>query len=306
MLKSGRNDDAAIVRPAGAPGQRDRDARRSGGDGGRRAGTNGVFGVTGGARDLLIGWVVTVVVVAAAIVVNALTVSDDVPGLAWWEPWSWELTSAAVVLLIVWIPWLAVSTAPPEGRWLRFAAVHAIGLLSYSALHVAGFVALRTWVYARMGGDYDFGPPLENFVYELRKDLLSYAAMASIFWIVRRLREHRAGQGRSTPAAFDIRDGSRIIRAPASDIIAVCSAGNYAEFHLSDGRRPLMRTTLAKLEGELAPLGFVRTHRSWLVNPARVTGLEPDGSGDWTVELGKLEAPLSRRYRDALERLRGD
>ena len=261
-------------------------------------------GVTSGVRDFLVGWAFTWLVVVTVVVVNSLTVLDDVPGLDWWEPWVWELTSAAMVLLLAWIPWLTASRAPPEGRWIRVAAVHGAGLLAYSALHVAGFVALRRLVYAALGGRYDFGPLLQAFPYELRKDVLSYAALTATFWMVRRLREHRA-QRRSEPAVFDIRDGSRIIRAPVSDILAVGSAGNYAEFVLADGRRPLMRTTLGRLETELAPAGFVRTHRSWLVNRSRVTGLEPDGSGDWTVELGALNAPLSRRYRKALDEIKG-
>jgi DNA-binding LytR/AlgR family response regulator len=66
-----------------------------------------------------------------------------------------------------------------------------------------------------------------------------------------------------------------------------------------------MRATLAAIEVELGGFGFVRAHRSWLVNVARVTGLRPDGSGDWTVELGAIEAPVSRRYPQALERLKG-
>lgn len=292
-----------MVRPGPASGQWDGAVRRAGGDGLPRGGTNGAPGVTGGARDFLTGWAIALLVVGAVVVVNALTVLDDVPGLDWWEPWVWELTSGAVVLLIAWVPWLAVSRAPPEGRWPRFAAIHAVGVLAYSVMHVAGFVALRRLAYALMGGRYEFGPLVQTFPYELRKDVLSYAALAATFWMVRRLREHRA-QGRTEQAVFDIRDGSRIIRAPVGEILAVCSAGNYAEFILADGRRPLMRTTLASLEAELGPAGLVRTHRSWLVNPARVTGLEPGGSGDWTIELSQLKAPLSRRYRGALERLR--
>jgi DNA-binding LytR/AlgR family response regulator len=65
-----------------------------------------------------------------------------------------------------------------------------------------------------------------------------------------------------------------------------------------------MRTTLAAVEAELGPAGFVRTHRSWLVNASRLTGLLPEGSGDWTVELGEAKAPLSRRYPGALARLK--
>jgi DNA-binding LytR/AlgR family response regulator len=109
----------------------------------------------------------------------------------------------------------------------------------------------------------------------------------------------------AAPLSFDIRDGTRLVRAPLDEIVAVRSAGNYVEFLLSDGRRPLMRSPLASVEEQLADLGFVRTHRSWLVNAARVTGLRPEGSGDYAVELGDLEAPLSRRFPQALATLRG-
>ena len=83
------------------------------------------------------------------------------------------------------------------------------------------------------------------------------------------------------------------------------SAGNYVEFVLRDGRRLMMRSPLSGLESELAPRGFLRTHRSWLINAAKMTALKPEGSGDYTVELEGLNAPLSRRYPDALSKLRG-
>ena len=50
------------------------------------------------------------------------------------------------------------------------------------------------------------------------------------------------------------------------EVLAIVSAGNYVEFVLRDGRRLLMRSSLSALEGELGPRGFLRTHRSWLVN----------------------------------------
>jgi DNA-binding LytR/AlgR family response regulator len=88
------------------------------------------------------------------------------------------------------------------------------------------------------------------------------------------------------------------------NILAVRSAGNYVEFILTDDRRPLMRSSLAAIQQALATHGFVRTHKSWLVNEARVAGLRPEGSGDYTIELGALEAPLSRRFPEALAALR--
>lgn len=268
--------------------------------------TNGGSGVTGGeARTAFWGAAAVITLVGLAVaVVNALTVNADRPDYATWEPWSWELTSIAVGLSLMWLPWMAVRYAwPGEKPWPRLLLIHGAGAVIYSALHVTGFVIMRGAIYALHGSTYDFGPIAEGFPYELRKDVLTYLGFAATFWIALRLRQ--PGAPDPTSRVFDIRDRARIIRVKADDVVGVTAAGNYAEFILADGRRPLMRMTLAKLEAELTPLGLIRTHRSWLVNPVHLTGLEPDGSGDWTVELGAIRAPLSRRYPAALERLRG-
>ena len=262
----------------------------------------------GEARKAFGGGAAVIALIALTVgVVNALTVIADRPEFAAWEPWSWEISSFSASMVLIWMPWLAVRAAMPgRASWLRLLLIHTGTALAFSVLHVALFIALREGVYAARGWDYDFGPLGERFIYELRKDLLTYLAFVTTFWIGLALKTGAAPAPRvEASATFDIRDGTRIIRVTAAQVAAVTAAGNYAEFILTDGRRPLMRTTLAKLEAELAPLGLTRTHRSWLVNPARVTGLAPDGSGDWTVELGAVSAPLSRRYPQALERLKG-
>lgn len=282
------------------------------GTNGAVTGTNGWRVRLAGAdrRDLIVGWILILAITAAFMVVNALTVLTDSPSLRLWAPWVWEGTSALSLALLIWLPWLASLTAPTallDDGWTarcRFVALHLAVAFLYSLLHVGLMVAMRHGVYAALGETYDYGPPIERFVYEFRKDLLSYVLFVGVFWAVRSLREARETPVR--PVSFDIRDGARLIRAPLDDILAVTSAGNYVEFILADGRRPLMRATLAAVEVELARCGFVRTHRSWLVNAARMSGLRPEGSGDWTVELGALEAPLSRRYTPALDRLRAE
>jgi DNA-binding LytR/AlgR family response regulator len=105
---------------------------------------------------------------------------------------------------------------------------------------------------------------------------------------------------------FDIRDGAKLTRVKFDEILAITSAGNYVEFVLRDGRRLLMRSPLSALETELATQGFLRTHRSWLVNAKQVTALRPEGSGDYAVELQSLTVPLSRRFPEALAKLRGE
>jgi len=236
-------------------------------------------------------------------IVGALTSLADRPDLEPWKAWTWTLTSAATALPGTFLCMLAVRYASPtEWGWLRAIGLHGVAALTYTILHVAGFVVLRKIVYAAMGDSYGASPLLSEFPYELRKDLLSYAANVTLFWLAGE-QQRRAGVVGSRPT-FDIRDGSRLIRVAVDDILAVSSAGNYVEFRLTDGRKPLMRSTLAAIGAELEPLGLIRTHRSWLINVARVTGYESDGSGDWTVHLGDLHTPLSRRFPEALARLR--
>jgi len=239
-------------------------------------------------------------VVCAFTVINALSMQADRPQTPAWEIWTWSITSAAFTLALIWIPWISAQLAAPDRkRWPVLIAIHFVVGVVYSGLHVTGFVAARNLVYALAGETYGLGPLLEDFPYELRKDLLTYGSTVALFWLTQKdpslVKETRS------PTLFDIRDGKRITRIAIGDLLAVRGAGNYVEFHLENGSRPLMRATLGALHKEL---GLVQVHRSWLLNPSRVTGLSPDGSGDWTVQLGSLQVPLSRRYAAALEALR--
>jgi len=184
--------------------------------------------------------------------------------------------------------------------------VHVPAALAFSALHVAGFVILRQAVYLAAGSHYGYGPLTEDFAYELRKDALSYVLIIAIFWGVGRLTPRADVELAQdlTPTSYDIRDGARLTRVRIDEILAVTSADNYVEFVLSDGRRLMMRKALSAIENELGACGFLRTHRSWLINAAKMTALKPEGSGDYTVELSALSVPLSRRFPETLAKLR--
>ena len=284
--------------------------RRPAGDGKNPRGTSGgLFGLSGAERRALgVGWLVALAIVALVTIFNVLTRSHDHPERGVLGPLIAEVSSALVTLVVIALPaavalWLRRRSPP---LWLA-APVIVLGAAIYPVLHVSGFVALRKLAFAGLlGAHYQFGRVFGEFFYEAAKDVPAYVLSLTAFWLALRwLAPLWAPPGQAAPPAwFDIRDGARLVRAPMGEILAVRSAGNYAEFLLSDGRRPLMRTSLGGLEARLAPLGFVRTHRSWLVNSARVTGLRPEGSGDYAVELGSVEAPLSRRFREALTTLR--
>ncbi len=268
---------------------------------GAPSGTSGVE-----RKAFLWGAAATATIILSVTLVNVATIQHDLPHLDRRAPWVWEASSALAIYGILWLPWLAQRIAPlNEWRSPRFWLIHTAGVLGWSMLHVAGFLALRHGAYALAGETYRYGDLREEFPYELRKDVLSYTLTVIAFWVAKRLALQSVATAPDGPATFDIRDGGRLVRTPITEILAVTSAGNYVEFQLADGRKPLMRASLAAVEGQLSPFGFVRTHRSWLVSAARVTGLTPAGSGDYMVQLGALEAPLSRRFPAALMKLRG-
>jgi hypothetical protein len=220
------------------------------------------------------------------------------------EPLVWEGSSAISFLIFAPVVYLAARFASPRpGRWPWFALVHLPASILFSSLHILGMSVLRIWAYALAGTHYR--GPLFDFVYEYRKDIPAYIIIAGLIWLLRELEIRRRPSGPQSIPTFDIKDGARLIRAQVPEIVAVSSAGNYVEVILADGRRPLMRSTLAQAEAALAPHGFVRTHRSWLVNAAKVRELVAQGSGDYNLRLdGGFEAPLSRRFPVALQCLR--
>jgi hypothetical protein len=270
------------------------------GIGGDAMGTSGIR-----RRTFLYGWVATGAVVGVVVTQNVIAEMDAIPRLGLLEPMIWEWSSWLSLMAFFWVAWLGYRLAPPGVRPHIRLLIHLPLLLAFSLLHVVGFVLLRDLAYWLVGSTYQFGPPVPRFLYELRKDGLAYCLFIAGFWLIEHLL--RQQQLTATPGqslTFDIRDGARLTRVQLAQITAVASAGNYVEFVLRDGQRLLMRSPLAAVEEDLAPRGFVRTHRSWLVNGALVTGLTPEGSGDYTVSLPDLSVPLSRRYKTALARLR--
>ncbi len=232
------------------------------------------------------------------------TLHSLAPGRAWWEPLVDEYSSGLMVLALYPVIWLAATRFPLSVSWRRFLGAHILADAVFAAGHIAGFLALCIGVYALLGEHYRTGG-WPQALYEYERDILAYIVLVLGAWTVIRL---KANQAAAQPApraparapSFDIRDGAKVIRADIVDILAVSAAGNYAQFHLIDGRTPLMRATLASVEQELAAHGFVRTHRSWLVNPRHVRAADPEGSGDFRLALtGGAEAPLSRRFTAA-------
>ncbi|HEY1605377.1 MAG TPA: LytTR family DNA-binding domain-containing protein [Allosphingosinicella sp.] len=290
-----------------------RDERKAGGDQREASGAAGsVRGPSGfSRRGAVRGFLVIAAFLVLVDTINVFTALNDAAQrgsrLAAWEPAGWEATSGIATLLACGIVYAALTRAPPgRTRWPILAAVHLAASLAFSGMHILLMNLMRVTIYAARGLHYRFGA--SGFLYEYRKDLIAYVVIAGIFWLFAGPRARAAPSAAPSPPPrrlFDIADGNRVLRVPVEEIAALHAAGNYVEFLLADGRRPLMRGSLAEIHERVGAGLFVRTHRSWAVNLGHVRGLRPARSGDFQIDLdGGATVPLSRRFPDALARLR--
>lgn len=265
-------------------------------------GTGGAKNGTSGSRSwLAVGAVLIILMINAAI--NAVSVADQQPALAAWEPVVWEFTSAAFFAAILVPLWQLVRQM---ARWRWPTALAALLVLSgpVAALHLGWLWLTRGAVYAMLGSSYRFASPLNQLVFEWRKDALTLFLLAGLGWLLDRVFAAPARQPDQRPEAppfrLAVKDGNRTLFLAPDEISHASSAGNYVELAAVHGA-VLHRVTMAALADELAPHGFVRIHRAHLVRASAVTAVASEGSGDFAVTLScGLQLPGSRRYRSAL------
>jgi hypothetical protein len=223
----------------------------------------------------------------------------DGDALSAWKPFLLEYSSVALLVALAPLVGMAVRRFPLAREGLvRFVLVHAALTVPFSLVHVAGMAAIRMLAYALAGQIYDFAHgmlPLE-LVYEWRKDVLTYAVIGFTYWYFGRPPVEQAAIAR-----IEVRDGGTAVFLAPGEIVSVEAAGNYVEFRTT-ARTHLVRGTLSAWEAKLAPHGFLRVHRSRLINRAHIRALKPTPAGDIEITLEDGRSVLgSRRYRAALE-----
>jgi hypothetical protein len=249
---------------------------------------------------LAVGSVITFVNVTSVL----LEAQRDGDQLDWWRPFTWEVSSLAVNMALAPFIGEAMRRMPPrQDNLLRFFPVHLAITAPYSILHIAGMVGIRKAIYALAGDFYDFshGAMARELFYEWRKDVLTYSALAATYYFYRRYEEQRAAKNAAPiDERIEVRDGGAAVFLAPGDISHVEAAGNYVEFH-TGAKTHLVRGTLASWEARLTARGFIRVHRSRLVNRTKIASLKPTPSGDLEITLSDGRAVLgSRRYRATL------
>ena len=268
-------------------------------------------------------WVAQYLVSALA---NSITVNMDVRrlhlGFSAWQPAVWETSSALVALALVpAVAWFTRRFPLRFEDWRRLLALHLLGSLAWSILHVAGMVALRKAAYASVGDSYDFTPWWWEFGYEDLKDVRSYAGVVLTIEAYRLALRRLQGEAMllslpdegppvepvDRPERFLVRKLGREFLVAASDIEWLQASGNYVNLRVRGHDYPL-RSTIGGIEEKLDPARFVRVHRSHIVNLDQIASIEPLDTGDARVHMKDgSNLPCSRTYRGGLkQRFGGD
>ena len=272
--------------------------------------TGGEKGTSGWARFERTPWLFIALVSLVVVFVNASSdmleirrAGRDTP---WWEPATWEITSAIVIVGLAPLIGMAVRRwRPQRDDLVRPLLIHLGLTIPFALVHVAGIYVMRNAIYALANthyGYFDDGMSLV-LLYEWRKDVLTYATIAAVYWVFDYIAKRRqAAIPIATDQRIEVRDGGAAVFLAPAEITHVQAAGNYVEFH-TPARTHLVRGTLASWEAQLTARGFARVHRSRLVNRTRISAIKPTPSGDIeiTLDTGAV-LPGSRRYREALER----
>ena len=257
---------------------------------------------------LLMALVVVTTLIIAAVNVNTIFVDAmrqgiDVDPRA---PWVFEYSSA-FVLLLLYPGILAFTRRLPldteNWKW-RLPAYLAFSLL-FSALHIAGMVAIRKlvfWLYFD-GAYIFFGDVLRELSYEYRKDFVTFILFTGLAQIVLNIPDTKGTESTQKPSRLVLKNGAQSVVIEPDSFRHARAAGNYIEV-FTGTEMHLIRMSLAKFEAMLteADMKIARIHRSHIVSLAEIAKVSPKNDGDAEVSLRDgTRLPASRRYRKSLE-----
>jgi two-component system LytT family response regulator len=105
------------------------------------------------------------------------------------------------------------------------------------------------------------------------------------------------------PSKIAVKTDGRILFIDPHDLIVVQAEGNYVLLQRETGSY-LLRESISTLAEKLKPYGFVRIHRSLLVNAASVQEIRPCVTGEYSLRVkGGKEYTVTRTYKKNLKSL---
>lgn len=96
-----------------------------------------------------------------------------------------------------------------------------------------------------------------------------------------------------------LKDAENIYFVKTDDILYCMADGTYTKFYLANAKQVLVSKNLKEYETVLEPIGFLRTHHSYLVNAGKITMYDKTDGGSLILE-GGYPVPVSQRKKEAI------
>ena len=150
--------------------------------------------------------------------------------------------------------------------------------------------------------DYTLESPAEDGFYELAGSSLLPVTRVGAVNLIPVLRQLEVIAKRQAPRiAFKAK--GRILFLDLADILAVQAEGNYVSLQ-PRGNSYLVHESLSSIAEKLKPYGFIRIHRSVVVNISAVEEVQPLPTGEYRLRVkGGKEYLVTRTYKDNLRDL---
>jgi hypothetical protein len=158
------------------------------------------------------------------------------------------------------------------------AAISALLLIIYYGINENAI--LFTDVFA-MAGILYFIVLFSSFIILIRHYYMDQRAIGTL----------EEKQARIDRGYFTVRSNRQSSRIKYDELLYLESLGDYIEFHLENGSTLSSKEKISHMEREL-PDGFLRIHRSFIVNRSKISSFAMDH-----VMLGEKELPVSRSYK---------
>lgn len=214
-----------------------------------------------------------------------------------------------ILLLLPLLPvagWQARRLSDSDGRrpaTVVLTLVSAVGLVvAYRAgvLCAALFAELGEVSLRQLALWWEHAGP-----WQLQADLLVYAGAGALL-AGRRPDSAPEPETARVPDRLTVRSGGTVRVLAVEEIRWIEGAGSNVRIHTS-GRSHLLRDTLAGLASRLEPAGFVRVHRSAILNLSCLESLTSAGRGRWEARLSDgTVVPVAASRTDGLEDAIGD
>ena len=108
---------------------------------------------------------------------------------------------------------------------------------------------------------------------------------------------------RRPSARIAIKVKGRILFIKPREVVAVLADGNYVLLQL-EASSYLLRDSISAVAEKLEPFGFIRIHRSVLVNASFVEEIKPYPTGEYGLRVkGGKEYTVTRTYKENLKSL---